>query len=79
LVARIATAYASYRSWLRHRLGMNRGRVTTELRGDDIWVGFKCSECGEVHGWHKAMPLPFARRETDGQGGSTHSVDRPLP
>jgi len=43
-------------SRLRHRLGWNRGSITTEIRDGDIWIGFKC-ECGAVHHWHKSMRL----------------------
>ncbi len=41
-------------SWLRHRLHLNRGTVTSEWRGRELWIGFACVECGNVHGWFKS-------------------------
>lgn len=49
-------AWRALVSRLRHRLGWNRGSITTEIRDGDIWIGFKC-ECGEVHHWHKSTRL----------------------
>jgi hypothetical protein len=39
---------------LRHWLGWNRGEVVSELRGRDVWIGFRCVECGAVNHWHKS-------------------------
>lgn len=47
-------------SWIRHWLRWNTGTVTTEWRGDDLWIGFGC-DCGEVHHWHRTK-VTRARR-----------------
>jgi len=58
--------------WLKHLMRWNRGTITTEMRGDEIWVGWAC-ECGEVHDWHKSpIVLPWdliRKREAGGLGG----------
>ena len=59
----LSSSTASFRLWLRHKLGWNRGTIHTVLIGDDIWVGWKC-ECGRVHGWHKSLATPFAKKTT---------------
>lgn len=41
--------------WVAHKFGWNFGRVYTELRGNDVWIGFKCDGCGEIQGFHKAV------------------------
>jgi len=39
---------------LRHWLGWNFGVIVTEWRGDELWVGFRCIDCGVTTGWHKS-------------------------
>jgi hypothetical protein len=33
---------------------LNKGEVVSEIRGDDVWIGFKCTACGIISGWHKS-------------------------
>lgn len=35
-----------------HLAGWNFGEVVTEWHEGQIWVGFRCSTCGEVSGAH---------------------------
>jgi hypothetical protein len=39
---------------IRHWFHLNTGIVVSEWRGREIWIGFKCSACGRVYGWHKS-------------------------
>lgn len=36
-----------------HWLGWNYGTVESFYIGDDLWVGFKCSGCGEINNAQK--------------------------
>jgi len=40
--------------WIAHILNWNYGIVHSELRGSEIWIGFKCSACGKIEGLHCA-------------------------
>lgn len=43
-------------NWLKHRLGWNRGIVETwTARCGRVMVGFRCDDCGQLHGIH---PVP---------------------
>lgn len=35
-----------------HILGLYTGRVYSERKGDHIYIGFQCGECGKVEGLH---------------------------
>lgn len=37
-----------------HLLHLNFGSTVSELRGDNLWVGFYCWGCGQISDWHKA-------------------------
>lgn len=39
--------------WIKHFFGFQPGKVVAEWKGQELWVGFKCSECGKVDGWVK--------------------------
>lgn len=40
---------------INHWLGFNTGMVVSEWREEELWIGFQCSKCGKVNGWHKSV------------------------
>ncbi len=44
--------------WLAHLLGLNTGTVETFWLNGEIWVGFRCSRCGEINHASKAKGPP---------------------
>lgn len=38
----------TWKHWLAHLFGLNRGRVNTWYDGNQLWVGFRCTGCGEL-------------------------------
>lgn len=49
--------------WLAHKIGRNYGRVHSELRGNEIWIGFKCDWCGKIDDFHKSVIIYRAMLE----------------
>jgi hypothetical protein len=40
--------------WLAHKFGSYKGTVESFYIGDVLYVGFKCSKCGEINLAHKS-------------------------
>jgi len=39
---------------LRHFFKSYNGKIVSKIDPEgNIWIGFQCSDCGKIEGWHK--------------------------
>ena len=62
-------------SWLRHKTGSNAGTIECWHEGSTLMVGFRCDDCGKLHGVHKSKLLNSA---SGSGGGCTRKADSQL-
>jgi hypothetical protein len=66
LLQRLTNRLREARHRWAHRLHWQRGYVVSGWSDDALWIGFRCIECGEVHGehiaeWRNGVPVTGAR------------------